>query len=61
MKASAEDHAEESDKLRDQVDRAQEEIESLQSGAKGLGKEQEDALHGQIADLEDVSAQELAI
>jgi chromosome segregation ATPase len=57
MKATAEDHAGEIDKLRDEVDRAQEEIEKLQSegGSGGLGKEEEDALHRQIADLEEVS------
>jgi len=50
-----EELAAEVDKLRDEVDRAQEEVEKLQSGSKGLGKEQEDALHRQIADLEEVS------
>jgi len=57
MKATAEDHAGEIDKLRDEVDRAQEEVEKLQSeaGAGVLGKEQEDALQRQIAQLEEVS------
>jgi chromosome segregation ATPase len=54
MKATAEDQAAEIDKLRDEADRAQEEVEKLQSGSKGLGKEQEDALHRQIANLEEV-------
>jgi chromosome segregation ATPase len=56
MKATAEDQAAEIDKLRDEVDRAQEEVEKLQSGNEGLEKEQEDALHRQIAVLEEVSS-----
>lgn len=62
MKATAEDHAEEMDKLRDEADRAQEELEKLQAegvNTSGLGKEAEERLHARIADPEDVSSASL--
>ena len=59
MKAAAEDQAEEMDRLRDQADRAQVELEKLQAeGSKsvGLDKQAEEALRAQIAELEEVSS-----